>query len=59
MSYTDQDVFDRMQDLANVIKQAKPEDRSSKDRAYAVTRTEFEKVISFFYTFIIEQKRFA
>ena len=36
-----------------LLKAGKPNDRSEKDRRYAVAITELEKTLAYFYTFVI------
>ena len=46
--------LDRMQEILKLLRAAKPEDRSEESRRYAVTITEFEKVVAYFKTFVVE-----
>ena len=46
-------VFDLMMELYKKLKEAKPEERSEMARRYAVTITEFEKVMAYFECFIM------
>ena len=50
---TDQDVEFQLDVVLRLMSEAKPEDRSDKDRRYAVARTELEKVVAYFKHYII------
>ena len=50
---TDQDVWNRFMELQSALQLAKPNDRSSIVRAYAVTLTEVEKALAYFRTFVL------
>lgn len=43
-----------MTELSRQLRDAKPQDRSEKARRYTVAITEFEKVMGYFNTFILE-----
>lgn len=49
-----QDVLNALTATYHLLKAAKPEDRSEKARRYAVTITEYEKVLSYFNTMVVE-----
>ena len=53
MNYSDDRVFGSMKWLLDETKSFKPNDRSEKDRAYAVTITEMEKLLAYFYLFVM------
>lgn len=42
-----------LRDTLAVLKKHKPDDRSELDRRYAVTITELEKTLAYFYTFVV------
>ena len=43
----------KLKDALAALKEAKTNDRSDKDRAYAVTITEMEKLLAYFYLFVM------
>lgn len=43
-----------MVELLMELQENKPSDRSMRDRHYAVTITEFEKMMAYFKTFVVE-----
>lgn len=45
------EVLEALKLTYEAVKAAKPNDRSDKDRAYAVTITELEKVIAYFQVY--------
>jgi hypothetical protein len=51
---TEMELWSAMTELLAKMRQSKPEDRNEKARRYAVTITEFEKVMGYFNTFILE-----
>ena len=53
MNYSDDRVFGSMKSLLDEMKSFKPNDRGEKDRAYAVTITEMEKIVAQFYLFVM------
>lgn len=48
------EVWAAMVDLWRKMKAAKPTERNEQARRYAVTMTEFEKVMGYFNTFVLE-----
>jgi len=54
MNYSDDRVFGSMKSLLDEMKSFKPNDRGEKDRAYAVTITELEKLIAYFAMFVMK-----
>lgn len=51
----DKELALKMVKLWTEIVNTKPQDRSEKARRYAVTITEFEKVMSYFFGFVLNQ----
>lgn len=51
---TDAQVWAALLKAYRTLKESKPEDRSEKARRYAVTITEYEKVLSYFNTMVVE-----
>jgi len=47
----------KLKDALDALKEGKPNDRGEKDRAYAVAITEMEKLLAFFYFFVIAETR--
>lgn len=47
-------MLDALKATYQLLKAAKPEDRSEKARRYAVTITEYEKMLSYFSTMVVE-----
>jgi len=45
--------FGNLKTTLVVLRNSKPNDRSDKDRAYAVTITEMEKLLAYFYLFVM------
>ena len=45
-------VMTALENALTVLREQKPNDKSEKDRRYAVTITEMEKVIAYYATFI-------
>ena len=43
----------KLKDALAALKEGKPNDRGEKDRAYAVTITEMEKIVAYFYLFVM------
>jgi len=50
----DKNVEDRLLKLMSVIDDAKPNDKSDKDRYYAIITTDIEKIYAYFQTYIME-----
>jgi len=48
---TDAEILSDMNSLIEKMKAGKPDDRSKKDRRYAISITEMEKTMAFFYTY--------
>jgi hypothetical protein len=48
----EEDILQKMSDLLEDLRAAKPEDRNEVARRYAVTITELEKVMAYFKTFV-------
>lgn len=48
-------VLTSMELCLSVIKRDRPNDRSELDRRYAVTITDFEKVMAYFKTYIVDE----
>lgn len=44
--------YEKLLDALEALKQEKPDERSEEARRYAVTITELEKVIAYYWTFI-------
>lgn len=49
------EIWNSMIDLLEKLKAAKPAERNEVARRYAVTITEFEKVMGYFNTFVVEE----
>ena len=45
--------FGNLKTALAVLRNSKPNDRGEKDRAYAVTITEMEKLLAYFYFFVM------
>lgn len=45
-----------LRDTLAILKKHKPDDRSELDRRYAVTITELEKTLAYFYTFVVSNE---
>lgn len=52
----DDDVLAHIIAAIETTKQAKPNDRSNKDRAYAITITELEKALAYFSIFAADDE---
>lgn len=50
---SDENMLTALKTTYQLLKAAKPDDRSEKARRYAVTITEYEKVISYFNTMVV------
>lgn len=50
-------LLNRFEELLQNLRDAKPEERSEKARRYAVTITEFEKVMAYFLVYILEENQ--
>lgn len=48
-------IWSQMMDLWQALDTAKPQDRNESARRYAVTVTEFQKVMGYFYTFVMQE----
>jgi hypothetical protein len=53
MNNKNEDCFEALQDVLKKLRDAKPEERSELARRYAVTITELEKVIAYFWFYIV------
>lgn len=51
---TDEQLMVRLGNVLNEFQAKKPNDRSEKDRRYAVTITELEKAIAWFYLWVVK-----
>lgn len=51
--YNDTQAANAIMDAIKAVKATKPQDRSEKDRAYAVTVTELEKALAYFVCYVI------
>ena len=51
---TESKIWTDMISLWRELEQAKPKDRSELARQYAVTITEYQKVMGYFYTFVMQ-----
>lgn len=51
--YDDSHAAGAIMDAIKAVKATKPQDRSEKDRAYAVTLTELEKALAYFVCYVI------
>lgn len=51
----EEEVWNALLSAYRKLKAAKPEDRSEKARRYAVTITEYEKMLSYFNTMVFEE----
>lgn len=49
------EIWATMAALWTMLKEAKPEERSELARRYAVTLTEFEKVMGYYYAFVMHE----
>lgn len=49
----DEFVLEQIKAALAALRNNKPEDRSEKARRYAVTTTEMEKVLAYFYLYVI------
>lgn len=54
LEVSDDVTLDDLIDTYRLLKARKPNDRSERDRRWAVTITEYEKVVAYFKTFVIE-----
>ena len=50
-----EDCLDMMRDLLHKLKSSKPEERTELARRYAVTITELEKVLAYFYVYVMSE----
>jgi hypothetical protein len=50
----DETVLNLIEDLMTVVLEAKPRDKSPKDRYYSVIMTDIEKLYAYFKTYIVE-----
>lgn len=50
----DERLMAQLGEAYNELKKNKPNDRSEKDRRYAVTITEMEKVLGYFYLWVVK-----
>lgn len=48
----EQQAYQRLCDVLEYLRSVKPNDKSEKDRRYAVSITELEKAIGYFYTWV-------
>ncbi len=48
-------IWSQMMDLWQALDTAKPQDRNESARRYAVTVTEFQKVMAYFHTFVMQE----
>jgi hypothetical protein len=52
LNLTDEQIDSKMRDLLGVLRANKPNDRSEKDRRFAITITDMEKLFAYFHTFV-------
>ena len=51
--WADEFAWFKLKDALAALKEAKPNDRGEKDRAYAVTITEMEKLLAYFFFYVM------
>jgi hypothetical protein len=47
-------IFEEMTDLLEHLQHAKPEERSEMARRYAITITDFEKMMAYYHRFVVD-----
>jgi hypothetical protein len=51
---SDRDVLGTLNDMLEVLRENRPDERSERSRRYAITITEMEKVVAYFKTWVID-----
>lgn len=52
--YTDEALYVLLKGAVSIFQENKPGDRSERDRSFAVTITELEKVLAYFKVFVVD-----